>query len=187
MSGAAIDAAAVTRRWIEQFVVGLELCPFAAPTLRDATLHIAVCEQQGEAALAGALLVELDRLQREPESAVATTVLVFTRDLADFDDYLDFLGLAEALLEECALEGIVQIASFHPDYCFEDAPADDPANASNRSPYPMLHLIREAALTRALAHYPEPERIPQRNIERLRALGTEAIAALQARVRAPAR
>jgi len=187
MSAAIEQAAAHTRRWIERFVVGLELCPFAAPTLSDNTLRIAVCDKTAEEELAKALLEELDLLQREPESEVSTSVLVFQKALADFDDYLDFLGLAEALLEECGLEGVVQIASFHPDYCFEGVPADDAANATNRSPYPMLHFIREAALTRALAHYPDPEDIPQRNIDRLRALGADAIAELRARIRAETR
>lgn len=187
MSAAAEQVAAHTRCWIERFVVGLELCPFAAPTLRDNTLRIAVCAQASEEAMARAVLEELDLLQREPEAEVSTSVLVFQHALADFDDYLDFLGLAEALLEECGLEGVVQIASFHPDYCFEGVPEDDVANASNRSPYPMLHFIREAGLTRALAHYPDPETIPQRNIDRLRALGPEAIAGLQARIRADTR
>lgn len=181
------DIEAHTRRWIEQFVVGLELCPFAEPVLREGTLRIAVCAETEEAALARAVLGELELLQRVPESEVGTGVLVFSRALADFDQYLDFLGLAEALLEECGLDGVLQIASFHPDYCFDGVPREDVSNTSNQSPYPMLHFIREAALTRALAHYPDPERIPERNIERLRALGAGALAELRQRIRAPSR
>jgi len=180
-------AAAHTLRWIEEFVAGQELCPFAAPVLRDDSLRIRVCEGVEEAEWARGVLDELDLLQSTLEEDIATSVLVFNRALADFDDYLDFLGLAETLLDECGLDGVIQIASFHPDYCFEGVEESDVTNATNRSPYPMLHFIREAALTRALAHYPDPESIPERNVERMRALGAEQIAALFARISAGSR
>lgn len=174
-----------TRRWIERFVVGLELCPFAAPVLRDDQLRIAVCEATELPELASALLDELDLLQRTPESELATSVLVLPRALAEFDDYLDFLALAEELLAECGLEGTLQIASFHPDYRFEGAPEGDVADFSNRSPYPMLHFLREVQVERALAHYPDPERIPARNIERLNGMGRAAVGALLEAIAAP--
>ncbi len=178
-------AAQQTRRWIEQFVVGLALCPFAEPVLRANTLRIAVSDARTEADLAAATLTELDLLQSAPESELVTSVLVFSAALGDFDDYLDFLGLAEALLEEAGLEGVVQIASFHPNYCFAEVEPNDASHYSNRSPYPMLHFIREAALTRALENYPDPELIPERNIERLRKLGTPAALQLRERCLAP--
>ena len=176
-----------TRRWIERVVVGLELCPFAAPVLRGEQLRIAVCEATELTELASALLDELDLLQRTPEAELATSVLVMPRALADFDDYLDFLSLAEELLAECGLEGTLQIASFHPDYCFDGVPADDVANFTNRSPYPMLHFLREAQIERALQRYPDPERIPQRNIEHLRGLGKSQMIALLDAIAAPDR
>jgi hypothetical protein len=164
-----------TRAWIEQFVVGLELCPFAAPVMQSDTLRMAVCSATDVEQLAAAMLDELDVLQRTPETELATSVLIFDRALTDFDDYLDFLALAETLLTESGLDGIVQIASFHPHYCFDGVAADDVSHYTNRSPYPMLHFLREATLTRALANYPDPEQIPQRNIDRLRALGRTAV------------
>ena len=103
--------------------------------------------------------------------------------LEDFDDYLDFLAVAEALLVEQGYEGTYQLASFHPDYCFDGAEQDDPANFTNRSPWPMLHLLREAGLEQALAHYPEPEAIPERNIERMGQLGSERLSAELAALR----
>jgi hypothetical protein len=181
-----IDIAAHTRRWIEQFVIALELCPFAAPVLRADTLRIGVCAATDTADLADAVLAELDALQRTPAAVVATSILVFRHALADFDAYLSFLDLAEALLAQHGFKAGAQIASFHPHYRFAGAAADAARHYSKRSPYPMLHFIREAELSRALAHYPHPERIPERNIERLDALGRTAIDALLERVRGDA-
>ncbi|MDL4864468.1 DUF1415 domain-containing protein, partial [Halomonas elongata] len=103
--------------------------------------------------------------------------------LSDFDDYLDALGLAEALLVEQGYEGVYQLASFHPEYQFEGEVEDAPRNFTNRSPWPMWHLIREAGLERALAHYPDPEAIPARNAVQMQALGTERLAASLAALR----
>ena len=176
------EANAHTRRWIEQFVVGLNLCPFAAPALLDQQLRITVCDATAEAQLARAVLLELDLIQSTPTDELLTSVLVFTQALGNFDDYLDFLGLAEDLLEEAGLEGVLQIASFHPDYVFDGVPANDPSHYSNRSPWPMLHFLREDQIEYALDHYPDPEQIPERNIVHLRELGTDAIQALLARI-----
>jgi hypothetical protein len=177
-----IEASAHTRRWIEQFVVGQNLCPFAAPALLDQQLRITVCDTTDEAQLARAVLLELDLIQSTPAAELLTSVLVFTQALGDFDDYLDFLGLAEDLLEEAGLEGMLQIASFHPDYVFDAVPADDASHYSNRSPWPMLHFLREDQIEYALDHYPDPEQIPARNIAHLRELGADAIQALLARI-----
>ena len=176
-------AIAATRRWIEQFVVAENLCPFAAPVLRANQLRIAVCAAEDEPALALALLDELDLLQRTPEAEIATGVLVFTEALADFETYLDFLALAEELVQECGLEGIVQLASFHPQYCFEGVAPDDVANFTNRSPLPMLHLLREDSISRALEVYANADAIPARNIEHLRELGSAVVIERLARIR----
>jgi hypothetical protein len=114
---------------------------------------------------------------------VETTLLVLTEGLEDFDDYLDLLEIAEALLADRGYEGTFQLASFHPDYVFADAEPDDPANFTNRSPYPMWHLLREAGLERALEHHPDPEGIPARNVEAMRELGHEALSEALAKLR----
>jgi hypothetical protein len=179
----AVDDAAIAahaRRWIERFVIGLNLCPFAASLLRGEpgareSLRIAVCAQTQPRALAEAVLAEFEILRAAPADAPETTVLVFRQALREFDDYLDFLALAEDLLYECGLEGILQIASFHPDYQFEGTQPEDVSNFTNRAPYPMLHFLREESVSHALERYPEPERIPERNIERLRAMGIDAV------------
>lgn len=184
----ASPAARHTRRWIGQFVVGLNLCPFAAPLLRgrdDASgpaLRIAVCTETTAERLIDAVLDELERLRATPEAELTTSVLVFEHALADFHDYLDFLALAERLLYDSGLEGHVQIASFHPHYRFDGSPPHDVANFTNRSPYPMLHFLREDTVSRALERYADADAIPQRNIERLRGLGAAAVHELLARI-----
>ncbi|MDB6063765.1 MAG: hypothetical protein JWM78_3868 [Verrucomicrobiaceae bacterium] len=175
---------ALTRRWIEQFVIAENLCPFAAPVLRQNQLCIAVNEAHDDRELALSVLDELELMQRAPEAELATSVLVFPHTLQDFERYLDFVALAEELLEACELDGIVQIASFHPQYCFADAAVDDVSNFTNRAPFPMLHFLRESALTRVLDNYPEPEAIPQRNIDHLQALGLEQVKLRLAKIHA---
>ena len=160
------------RRWLEEFVVGLNLCPFARPVLGSAQLRIAVCEAASDTALQTFFLTELDRLQSTAESEIATSLLVFTGALASFDDYLDFLDHAQELVYLAGLEGVVQLASFHPDYQFEGEAENAASHYSNRSPWPTIHLLREDMLARALMDFPDPEGIPQRNIATLDQLGT---------------
>ncbi|MCE8023347.1 DUF1415 domain-containing protein [Billgrantia aerodenitrificans] len=174
-------ACAATRDWVEGFVVAHNVCPFARRELvNDSIRFVEVSAAQWEPALQ-ALVEECRRLDDTPQ--IETTLMLLRPGLEDFDDYLDFLDVAEALLIEQGYEGVYQLASFHPDYCFDGAEQDDPANFSNRSPWPMLHLLREAGLEHALAHYPDPEAIPERNIERMRQLGSERLAAELAALR----
>ncbi|PMR69434.1 DUF1415 domain-containing protein [Halomonas heilongjiangensis] len=171
-----------TRAWVETFVVAHDVCPFAGRELARGTIRYAeAAADDWEAALL-TLIEECQRLDETP--GIETTLLVLSRGVEDFDDYLDLLAIAEALLAEQGYEGIYQLASFHPDYCFEDAEPDDPGNFTNRSPWPMLHLLREASLEQALAHYPDdPAQIPERNIAEMHRLGrvrlAESLAALR--------
>jgi len=175
------QALTVTRAWVETFVVARNVCPFAGREVaRDTIRYVAVDAGDWEGAL-HRLVAECERLDESPE--VETTLLVLTPGLEAFDDYLDFLAVAEALLDDQGYEGTYQLASFHPDYCFEGVEEEDPANFTNRSPYPMLHLLREAGLERALEHYPDPEAIPERNVAAMRELGGEALAAALAALR----
>lgn len=159
-----------TRDWIERVVIGLDLCPFAAEPLRAGRVRIVVSGAVDPETLADELSAELMRLEREPANVLETTLLVHPLVLQDFEAFNRFLEVGDLLLEKLGLVGSLQIASFHPDYRFEGAPPDDPANATNRSPYPMLHLLREASIERATRAHPDPEGIPRRNAERLRAL-----------------
>lgn len=166
-------AQAQTRAWLSRCVVAMNLCPFARPVLDSPSLCIAVCDAGTNEGLQQAFLNELDRLQSSSESEIATTLLVFNRALADFDDYLDFLDDAQYLLESAGLLGVIQLASFHPQYRFEGEAADAASNYSNRSPWPTLHLLREAMVTRMVAAYPNVAGIPAKNIALLESLGSE--------------
>ena len=164
-----------TRRWLKEFVVGLNLCPFARPVLDSEQLRIAVCSESDETAGLAFYLRELDLIQSSPEAEIATSLLVFTSSLAGFDDYLDFLHQAQDLLLEAGLEGVIQLASFHPQYQFEGEAEGAASHFSNRSPWPTLHLIREDMLERVLVDFPDPEGIPGRNMARLEGIGVEEL------------
>ncbi len=123
------------------------------------------------------LLKELKFLDRQPQTE--TTLIIFPEQFGDFSEYLLFVKQAERLASRKGYDGIYQLAGFHPDYCFADAAADDAANYTNRSLYPMLHLLREASITKALAPFPRPENIPQRNIRFAREKGLAFMQLLQ--------
>ena len=159
------------RVWLDDFVVGLNLCPFARPLLGAANLRIAVCPETAPVLLRAALLRELDLLQRSPEQDIATTLLAFPAALQDFEDYLQFFSQAQDLLTDAGLEGLVQLASFHPHYRFAGEQAGAASHYSNRAPYPLIHLLREDMLSRALGDYADPEQIPARNIANLTDIG----------------
>jgi hypothetical protein len=160
-----------TRRWVEQVVVGLNLCPFAAAPMKGERIRYVHCPERDDEGIYRSLLSELETLIHLPESSAETCLFVVPEGLEDFPHYLELFHIAETVIPQAGLEGIVQLASFHPDYCFEGVEKEDPANYTNRSPYPMFHLIREAPLARALEKYPDPEAIPERNIALLRELG----------------
>lgn len=172
------DAIAQTRRWLERVVIGLNLCPFAAAPYRHGRIAFVVSDAQRlDAIYQDFLGVLLEFVTSDPHQQ-ETALLILSRGLQSFDDYLEALDLLEQAIVEAGLEGRVQLASFHPKYRFAHAAADDPANFSNRSPFPMFHLIREDGLSAALESYPDPAQIPERNVQRLRELGIARIRAL---------
>lgn len=167
-----------TRCWLETLVVELNLCPFAARPVQEGTVRYAVSKARAREPLVQDFLRELDLLQSSSEEDIATTLLIIPNMLGDFDDFMDFVGLCETLIEEAGLEAEVQLAHFHPHYLFEGEPAEGVSHYTNRAPFPTIHLIRSAQMERVLANYPDPEAIPARNIECLRELGEEGIAKL---------
>lgn len=166
---------AQTRRWIESFVVDLNLCPFARRELDAQKVRFAVTRVHREEQLLTALHGEMRRLLGD--DSIATSFLIHPGALNDFLSYNDFLGGVDRLLEMENLEGVLQVASFHPQYLFAGTAADDAENFSNRSPWPMLHLLREDSVSAAVARHPDAEGIPDRNIETLRQLGSAALLA----------
>lgn len=178
MDGARVERARqLTRAWVEQMVVGLNLCPFAAPVVRAESIRYSVSLAEDEEALLGDFLRELADLVAQPASQLSTTLLITPQLLGDFDDFLDLLADAEALLEQAGVDDLFQIASFHPRYLFAGVPADDISHWTNRAPYPTLHLIRQDEMSRVLASWRDPEQIPERNIARLRSLGRAGLLA----------
>lgn len=165
------DAIEKTNTWLRDWVIELNLCPFARHPYEQGRVDIVATQQTDVEWVFRFVLSELDRLQQASPQELETTLVVVENALQLFDEYLDFLQLIEAAISESGLQGIIQIASFHPEYCFDAVTEDDPANFTNRSPYPMFHLIREASLEKAVAAYPEPENIPRRNIQLLREMG----------------
>jgi hypothetical protein len=167
-----------TSGWLDRVVIGLGLCPFAKAVQAKQQVRYRVTEAGSPNELVTVLAEELRLLAAADPERVDTTLLIHPHVLADFLDYNDFLSEADQALCELELDGELQIASFHPDYRFAGAPADDPANFTNRSPYPMLHLLREASVSRAVAAFPDASSIYERNIATLRALTPDALSRL---------
>ena len=162
-----------TRKWLERAVIGLNLCPFAKAVHQKGQVRYVVSAAREPEALAEDLMRELQHLATAAPEQTDTTLLVHPHVLQDFADYNDFLDVADALLDELELEGVLQVASFHPDYRFEGTEADDVTNCSNRSPWPTLHLLREDSIERAVEAFPDAAQIFERNIETLESLGWE--------------
>ena len=148
-------------------VVGLNLCPFSYSVIAQDQVYYAICDATTDAQLKQFYVNELQRLLGADENDVATSLLMFTQGLEVFDDYLDLLDWFQQLLEQAELTEHVQLASFHPQYQFEGAAADDLSHFTNRSPYPTIHLLRQAQMTKALAHVVDPEKIYTDNIKTL--------------------
>jgi hypothetical protein len=164
------------KSWIEKVIVGLNFCPFAKKVMERNTLRYAIFSATQVKDALSHLLEELSLLDRLQN--IQTTLLIFPEGFSDFDDFLDMLGQANTLIERGGYGGIYQLASFHPDYCFDGEERNDPANYTNRSPYPILHILRESSVEEVLERYPQPESIPENNITKARELGLSFLKAL---------
>lgn len=167
-----------TRRWIERAVIGLNLCPFAKGVYNKQQVRIVVSDATTESALLAELGEELQLLHETSPDLIDTTLIVHPHVLTSFLDYNDFLEVADGLVSQMDLEGVIQVASFHPDYQFAETEMDDVSNNTNRSPFPTLHLLREASIDRAVAAYPDPSVLFERNIEIVEDLGADGWARL---------
>ena len=167
-----------TRNWVVKAVIGLNLCPFAKAVHVNERIRYVVSDATEPEALLKDLARELLALNRADPEQIDTTLLILPGVLTDFLDFNDFLEAADALVEELKLDGILQIADFHPGYQFDGSAADDIANYSNRSPYPTLHLLREESIARAVESMPDTASIYENNVETLDKLGHEGWAAL---------
>ncbi|WP_154115550.1 DUF1415 domain-containing protein [Vibrio cincinnatiensis] len=165
-------------QWLNDVVIGLNLCPFAAKPQRNKQIKIHVSQAQSEEALLQDILDQLLELDTKEPEELETTLVVVPQLLADFTDYNFYIDWVEALIRQQDWEGIFQVATFHPDYCFAGTQPDDDENLTNRSPYPIFHLIREESMEKVLKHYPNPELIPDINIKRVCQLTDEQRKAL---------
>ena len=156
----------ITQKWIEDFVLAHNLCPFAHAPFHGGHIRYAVCEASSAALMHSALIDELLWLESHPDTQ--TTLLILSESALSFYEYLDLVADSEHTLSEANLDDRYQLASFHPNYQFEGTPEDDPANATNRSPFPMLHILRCDDVEQARQLHPDVEGIPERNIQYLR-------------------
>ena len=176
-------ALAQTRAWVARAVVGLNLCPFAKAPWVKGQIRFVLCEASDPQVLLDTLSAQMHALARGDPEQLETTLIVHPNVLGDFGEFNDFLDHADAALDDLGYAGVLQVASFHPDYQFAGTAANDLSNATNRSPYPTLHLLREASVERAVAAIPEAASIYETNIRTLQALGSPGWAQLQAQCR----
>jgi len=160
----------LTRQWFEQVVLGLNLCPFAHQPSRQNTIRFKVCEHIDEETLIKCVIDEIGLLEKTDISQCETTLIIIPNLLTDFYDYQFFLSETNRLLKRHQWQGVFQLASFHPNYCFAGSDVDDSSNLTNRSPYPIIHILREDSLTQAVEKFPNTENIPQENIETMKKL-----------------
>lgn len=158
------------KRWLQEVVIGLNLCPFAAKPTRAGSVRFAVSDASSEETVLETLQEELARLGAASPAEIETTLVITPNALLDFYDYNQFLDWVDQLLRREQWEGEIQVASFHPRYCFAGTEEGDPENLTNRSPYPIFHLIREDSLSEILEKFPDSDRIPEANILRMEGL-----------------
>ena len=171
----------LTKSWLDNVIIAHNICPFAKKERDSDRIRFYVDENTEITQLLENLVIECEYLDNHPD--IETTLFILAKTCQDFNDYLDFLDMANQLLDSLKYEGIYQLASFHPDYCFAESSEDDAANYTNRSPYPMLHIIREKSLENVLKNYPKPELIPERNINYCRGLGLKQMQKMLSDVR----
>ena len=156
--------------WLNNVVIGLNLCPFAAKPMRNRQVKTFISNAETEETLLQDILEQLLELESTTSEKIDTTLVVVPNMLSDFYDYNLFIDWIEALLRQQNWQGIFQLATFHPNYCFGGTEPEDAENLTNRSPYPIFHLLREDSMEKVLKHYPDPESIPDKNIERVESL-----------------
>ncbi len=167
--------------WLKTVIIEYSICPFAQHEFDNNRIHYCIDSSNSIEENAQLLIAEIQRLERN--DTIETTLIIYPEQFIAFDDFLNYVEISDELLIMQGYEGIYQIASFHPEYCFADSDLNDAANYTNRSPYPMIHLIRESSIERVLRFYSHPEKIPERNIALTRKLGLSKMQTLLAACR----
>ncbi|KLN58977.1 hypothetical protein WH96_19975 [Kiloniella spongiae] len=169
------NALELTRLWVDAMVIGQNLCPFAAPERSRGSVRYVTVEEGKLSAAMNGFLRELLFLQQSSEEEASTSLIVFPKGFDDFETFLDLLDTAEDALIQAGVEGLFQLASFHPNYQFADLPVEDITNWTNRSPFPVLHIIREGQMGRVLDSYKSPDEIPEKNVALMQELGVKGL------------
>jgi len=172
----AVAAESRVKKWITEFVIGFNLCPFARQEFDQGNIRFKVSASHSSEELLAALTSEFELLESNRE--IETSILIVVDHLADFLDYCDFIDVANSLLFELNFEGHYQIAGFHPEYQFANTQAGDAENYTNRSPYPLLHILREDSVENAVKNHPDASNIPNTNIERMNGIGAKSLSEL---------
>lgn len=165
-------------QWLDNVVIGLNLCPFAKKPRVKNQIKLHICHANSDKDMVDDFLAELDFIKQVDASETDTCVVIYPNALAEFDEYLNFLEVANLMVTQMGLEGEFQLASFHPNYVFDGAQEGDRENLTNTSPFPMIHIIREATVEKVLSQYPNPDLIPQNNIDTVENLSDEEIKTL---------
>ncbi len=171
-----------TRKWVEEVIVGLNFCPFAKKELVNDTIDYVVSSQKKLKSALTELFEQCDEMLNN--ESVETSLIIYSDGFKSFEKYLSLVDYANELLFDSEFEGVFQLATFHPDYYFDGTQFDDPENYTNRSPYPTIHIIREASMTRVLATYKNPENIPENNIALAKAKGNAFFESLLTKIKA---
>ena len=175
MKPAPQDIIAHTQKWLETFVIDLVLCPFAKAPYATQRIHFQVSQATDQEALLEDLTTEIQRLLQATPEEIETTLLIHPNVLTDFYEYNSFLQVVDGVIEHSSLSGILQIASFHPEYQFAGTHSEDAENYTNRSPYPTLHIIREDSISKAVDQDFPVDDIPERNIELMENMGKQKL------------
>jgi len=178
-----VNSIETTKKWVELFIIKNNFCPFAAKPFQQNTIRYFSTDSKKNTEIVDDLISELIKIRDSNAEEVETTLLILTECLIDFDEYNQFLDIVDEILEEMDLTGEFQVASFHPDYCFADLTPDDVRNYTNRSPYPMFHLIREKSVESARITYPNIELIPENNMAVLLKMGLKSVFELLSRIK----
>ncbi|WP_421780789.1 DUF1415 domain-containing protein [Kiloniella litopenaei] len=169
------NALELTQLWVDAMVIGQNLCPFAAPERNRRSIRYVIVEEKNLSKAIEKFLNELLSLQQSSEEEASTSLVIFPAGFEDFDAFLELLENAEDALVQAGAEGLFQLASFHPKYQFDGLPSEDITNWTNRSPFPVLHIIREGQMGRVLDSYKSPEEIPERNMALMEKLGVKGL------------
>jgi len=171
-----LDVQGVVKKWLTSIVIDLNLCPFAKREYLNERVRFQVSSAKTEREIVRDLILELSLLNKRDD--VETTLLILPKALSEFEGFNSFLGFADSLLQEMSFEGVFQLASFHPAYQFADTQVGDAENFTNRSPYPILHILRESSLESAIKQHPDTDLIPRDNINLMNSLGSEHMSRL---------